>query len=274
MKDLEGKVAVVTGGGSGIGRGIVLALAEAGTHVVVADIDERAATAVAAEATALGPPAVGVLTDVTDLGSVEALAARAWDEFGAVHVLCNNAGVVLTQRLDDTTPAEWEWIRSINLDGVMHGLQTFLPRWKDQAGRKHIVNTASMAGMTAGPNLGAYNATKFAVVAISETLASELADQDVGVSVLCPGGVRTNIMANGIAQRPEGGAALRQLELATALVRMADPDDVGRLVRRAIEEDEFYIFTHPEFAPAVQHRFGRILASFERAAERQAPDGT
>jgi NAD(P)-dependent dehydrogenase (short-subunit alcohol dehydrogenase family) len=146
---------------------------------------------------------------------------------------------------------------------------TFLPRWDGQDGRKHVVNTASMAGMTSSPNLGAYNATKFAVVALSETLAAELVERDVGVSVLCPGGVRTNILANGAAQRPAGGGELRQLELATQLVRIADPEDVGRMVRRAIEDDELYIFTHPEFAPAVRSRLDRILKAFERATARE-----
>ena len=270
MKQLEGKTAVVTGGGSGIGRGTVLALAEAGMHVVVADIAEDAARTVADEASALGPRAVAVRTDVTTKASVEALADTAYEEFGAVHVLHNNAGVFVPQRIDKTTDAEWEWILSVNLDGVINGIQVFLPRLQAQDDDAHIVNTASMAGHLAGPNLGAYNASKFAVVAISETLATELAGTGIGVSILCPGGVQTNIFKHATELRPAGGAELQTIGLSGGLERMMDPMVVGRLVRTGIEEDELYIFTHPEFGVAVKMRYDNIIAAFERWTERRA----
>jgi NAD(P)-dependent dehydrogenase (short-subunit alcohol dehydrogenase family) len=270
MKDLGGKTAVVTGGGSGIGRGTVLALADAGMHVVVADIDQDAATAVADEASALGPRAIGTRTDVTDRSSVEALAAKAYEEFGAVHVLHNNAGVFVPQRIDKTTDAEWKWILSVNLDGVINGIQVFLPRLQEQTDDAHIVNTASMAGHLAGPNLGAYNASKFAVVAISETLAFELTGTGIGVSVLCPGGVQTNIFKAAMEQRPPGGAEMQTIGLGGNLERMMDPMTVGKLVRTGIEEDELYIFTHPEFGAAVQMRYDNIMQSFARWTERRA----
>ncbi len=270
MKDLGGKTAVVTGGGSGIGRGTVLALADAGMHVVVADIDQDAATAVADEASALGPRAIGTRTDVTDRSSVEALAAKAYEEFGAVHVLHNNAGVFVPQRIDQTTDAEWKWILSVNLDGVINGIQDFLPRLQEQADDAHIVNTASMAGHLAGPNHGAYNASKFAVVAISETLAFELTGTGIGVSVLCPGGVQTNIFKAAMEQRPPGGAEMQTIGLGGNLERMMDPMTVGKLVRTGIEEDELYIFTHPEFGAAVQMRYDNIMQSFARWTERRA----
>lgn len=263
MKELKDKVAVVTGGGSGIGRGTVMALAEAGMHVFVADIDEANASAVAAEATQLGPRSIGVRTDVTDLSSVQSLADRAWEEFGTVDVLHNNAGVVVFQRLDATTHAEWEWIVSVNLFGVVNGLLAFLPRMKADGGEKHIVNTASMAGMIPEVNIGAYNATKFAVVAISETLSKELSSEGIGVSVLCPGGVSTNIFANATAQRPAGGAEMRLVEMDPSLMRMVSPEEVGRLVRQAIVDDELYIFTHPEFEPFARQRFDGILGAFK-----------
>ena len=270
MRDLEGKTAVVTGGGSGIGEGTVLALAQAGMHVVVADIEEDAALAVAAKAAELGPRAIGVKTDVTDKSSVEALANTAYKEFGAVHVLHNNAGVAVFQRLDLTTDEEWKWILGVNLFGVVNGLQVFLPRMKEQDGDKHIVNTASMAGHLAGPHLGAYNASKFAVVAISETLHAELSGEGFGVSVLCPGGVRTNIFQHAVTQRPPGGAPMQSIGLSGGLEHMMDPLEVGRLVRRAIERNELYIFTHPEFVAPFKMRTQRILDAFEQAAERSA----
>lgn len=268
MKDLRGKVAVVTGAGSGIGRGTALALADAGMHVVVADIDEASATAVVDEVRANGVRALGVRTDVSDRSSVEALAESAWSEFGAVHVLHNNAGVALFLRLDAMTDVDWRWILSINLEGVVNGIQAFLPRMKTQEGEKHIVNTASMAGMIAGPVLGAYNATKFAVVAISETLREELAGEGIGVSVLCPGVVSTNIVANAIRDRPAGGAEMQMPDIDPATVRVVAPEDVGRLVRQAIEGNDLYIFTHPEFERLVRARFDRILSAFERTAQR------
>ena len=269
MKDLAGKVAVITGAGSGIGRGTAIALTEAGMHVVVADIDEASAKAVATE---LGGRAIAVRTDVADRDSVEALADAAYTEFGAVHVLHNNAGVALMMRLDTMKDVDWNWILSINLVGVVNGLQAFLPRMKQQDGEKHIVNTASMAGMFAPQTLGAYNATKFAVVAISETLREEVAAENIGVSVLCPGVVGTNIMQNTLRDRPPGGAEMQLPAIGPSdgetFRNVAMPEAVGRLVRDAIIDNEPYIFTHPELGAVAQARFDRIMAAFERASQR------
>ena len=271
MKDLAGKVAVVTGAAGGIGRGVALALADAGTNVVIADLNEAGAKAVAAEVAEKGVRSLAQGTDVTDGASVDALAAAAYAEFGAVHVLHNNAGVAAFARLDATTDADWRWMTSINIDGVVNGLQAFLPRMKAQDGEKHIVNTASLAGMVAGPGLGAYNATKFAVVAISETLRYELADEGFGVSVLCPGGVSTSIMENSRRQQPSGGtdAMLPTGGGDPGRMRMATPEEVGVLVRQGIVDNDLYIFTHPELKPIVRARFDRILAAFEKAAAAQ-----
>lgn len=270
MRDLKGKVAVVTGGGSGIGRGTVLALAEAGMHVCVSDIDVANAQSVADEAAALGVKSIAIRTDVTDAQSVRDLADAAWAEFGAVHVLHNNAGVVIFQQLSAMTDDEWKWILNVNVNGVVNGLQAFLPRLLEQEGRKHVVNTASMAGFTYAPSLGAYNASKAAVVAISETLHAELESQDVGVSVVCPGGVRTQIFANAVAQRPAGGFDMERISLEESVSRMLEPEHVGQLVRHAIENDWFYVFTHPEFAKTVRRRFDRVLDAFDQAKERDA----
>jgi NAD(P)-dependent dehydrogenase (short-subunit alcohol dehydrogenase family) len=269
MKDLAGKVAVVTGAGSGIGRGVAVALAEAGMKVVIADVDEASAKTVAGE---LGPPAIAVQTDVADRDSVESLADRAYGEFGAVHVLHNNAGVAIFLPVEQMTDDDWRFTFSVNLMGVVNGIQAFLPRLRAQGGEAHIVNTASMAGMIVGPGLAAYNATKFAVVAISETLRQELAGTGIGVSVLCPGVVATDLVRTTLRRRPLGGADMQLPNFDAvsdpALAKVLMPEDVGRMVRRAVEDDELYIFTHPEWGSRAKARFDNILAAFERAKER------
>ena len=271
MKDLAGKTAVVTGGGSGIGRGTVLALAEAGMNVIVADINEESASAVATE---VGTRALPVRADVADRDSVEALAERAYSEFGAVHVLHNNAGIALFIPIAEMKDIDWRWTLSINLEGVINGLQAFLPRMRAQDEEAHIVNTASMAGMLAGPRLGAYNASKFAVVAISETLRAEVAGEGIGVSVLCPGVVSTNIIQNTLRDRPAGGGDMNLGNFDGTALRGIAPEEVGQMVRHAIEHNEPYIFTHPEFEAMVRARFERILAGFEYAKARDGAGST
>lgn len=271
MKDLNGKVAVITGAGSGIGRGVALELATAGMHVVVSDIDEASAKSVADEVAALGVRSLAVTTDVGDRAVVESLADAAWSEFGAVHVLHNNAGFALFLLLESMSDADWRAILSTNLEGVVNGIQAFLPRMKTVEGEKHIVNTASMSGLIAGSPLGAYNATKFAVVALSETLRAEVERYDIGVSVLCPGVVSTNIIANSVRVRPGAAADVDAFgggNVDASSLRVLTPEDVGRIVRRGIEDNELYIFTHPEFEVGVRARFQRILDAFERAAHQ------
>ena len=267
MQELNGKTAVITGGGSGIGEGTAHALADAGMNIVIADINPETGGKVAADLGAKGAKAIAVTADVVDPASVEALADAAYGEFGGVHVLHNNAGVGIFARIDETSAEEWKWTLDINLWGVINGIQTFLPRMKAQGGEAHIVNTASLAGMLAGPMLGAYNASKFAVVAISETLRYELAPQQIGVSVLCPGGVSTNIFRNSFSRRPMQGGGLGA-DTGTSDMRMADPMDVGRMVRWGIETNDCYIFTHPELKATLRHRFDRIMDGFDRAAAR------
>ena len=271
MKELSGKTALITGGGSGIGEGTAHALADAGMNIVVADINEETANKVAADLIGKGATAVAVAADVASRESVESLADAAFDAFGGVHVLHNNAGVGIFSRIDETSDEEWRWILDINLYGVINGIEVFVPRLQSQGGEAHIVNTASLAGMLAGPMLGAYNASKFAVVAISETLRYELAPQGIGVSVLCPGGVSTNIMRNSFARRPIG--ADRSDAPNGGGMRMVDPMAVGRMVRHGIETNECYIFTHPELKGAVRHRFDRIMSGFDRAEERDKIGG-
>jgi NAD(P)-dependent dehydrogenase (short-subunit alcohol dehydrogenase family) len=274
MKELRGKVAVITGSGSGIGRGTALALADAGMHIVVADIDEGSARNVADEVEARGVQALVVATDVRYRAATEALADSAYSQFGAVHVLHNNAGVCFFSRIHETSDEDWSWMLSINLQGVINGLQAFLPRMKSAGDESHIVNTASMSGMLSSPGLGTYSATKFAVVTISETLRAELAADRIGVSVLCPGAVNTNLLRGSAKQRPGGtspgtsGRRLGSRPEEQGPMRLADPEDVGRMVLLAIENNEPYIFTHPEMKAAVSARFDRILAAFDEVAIR------
>ena len=272
MKELRNRVAVVTGGGSGIGRGIALAFADAGTHTVIADIDAPAAEKVAAEVRERGVRALPVHTDVMELVSVRELAKRTYAEFGEAHILCNNAGVGVGGPLDEMTPEDWEWVIAVNLRGVANGLMAFLPRFKAQAGETHVVNTASMAGLLPVENLGVYVATKYAVVGLSETLRIEGAGYGLGVSVLCPGLVKTRIL-EGHRNRPEalGGSRRRVLsEVGEARLQAEgmDPLDVGRAVVRAVERNELYVLTHPGAKTTTQTRFDEILASFDRASRQ------
>ena len=195
MKDLSGKVAVVTGGASGIGRALAERFVAEGMRLVLADIEEKALAGAAEELGAAGATVVPVVTDVSKEASVMALADRAYAELGAVHVLCNNAGVATGGLSWELTEADWQWTLGVNLWGVIHGVRAFVPRMIAGGDDGHVVNTASMAGLLSAPFMGPYNASKFAVVTISEVLHHELAmtGAKVKVSVLCPGFVATQI---------------------------------------------------------------------------------
>ena len=272
MENLAGKVAVVTGGGSGIGRGMALAFAEAGAHVVVADLEAEAAEAVAAEVEAQGVRSLAVRTDVSQRAALETLAEKTFAELGAAHVLCNNAGVSVFGPIDEASDDDWRWVLSVNLEGVIHGVQAFVPRLKRQGQGGHIVNTASMAGHMIAPGLGVYCTTKFAVVGLSEALRVELGLQGIGVSVLCPGPVKTRIM-EAARNRPAelGGPQLPPPGGNEVLDQMGiDPLDVGRMVRAAIERDDLYIFTHPELRNFVEARAQQIANAFDAETARRA----
>ena len=272
FRELEGKTAVVTGGASGMGKGIARQLIARGMHVVIADIEKDALYASAAE---LGAQAV--LTDVSDLASVRALAAEVCRRFGTVHVVCNNAGIGPFARIADLTIEDWRWMLDVNLWGVIHGISVFLPILRGNAHGGHIVNTASVGGLVTMPGLGAYAVTKHAVVALSETLAQELEQEQsrVGVTVLCPGPTRTNIKASSRNRPPaRGTGGLTDVDLEKsefgASARWLSPDDVGRIVVAAIVRGDLYAFTHPEQLGVVEQRFKRILEA-GRAAALEAP---
>lgn len=268
LKDLSGKVAVVTGGASGIGKGIAQRLLAKGMRVVIADIEQTALDRTAAE---IG--ATAVHADVSSLESVRALRDKVYGKFGGIHLVCNNAGVGSVARIAEMTASDWKWLLEVNLWGVIHGVSVFLPDLLANTDGGHIVNTASMGGLATIPTLGGYAVTKFAVVALSETLAQELAEAraKVGVTVLCPGPVRTNIKSstrNRPSSLPEGALADSDLESSAAGARMRwlNPEDVGDVVVRAIGRGDFYAFTHPEMASLVEARHRQIEAAFQAQA--------
>ncbi len=274
LPDLGGKVAVVTGGASGIGKGIATQLIAEGARVIIADIQRDALAATAAEIGA----ALAVPVDVSDPASVDALAGQVLETFGAVHVVCNNAGIGPLAPVADLTLDDWRWMIGVNLWGVIHGVHTFLPILKRNRDGGHIVNTASMAGLVAGPRLGAYAAAKFGVVGLTEVLAAELAADNsrVGVSVLCPGTVHTNIgnsSRNRPADLPDAGFKDIDIELEdNPRYRWIYPVDAGAVVVRAIKRGDLYALTHPDWYPMVAERHAAIAAAFrEQEALRQQP---
>ncbi len=266
MEDLHGKVAVITGGASGIGRAVARRAAADGMRVVVADIEEGPLKQAVGELTSEGAEAIGVVTDVSDATAVRSLRDAALDRFGAVHLVHNNAGIGLGGPIWEVTEEDWRWILGVNLWGVVHGVATFVPLMIEQ-GEGHVVNTASIAGLASAAFLGPYNATKHAVVAISETLYKDLQalSAPVGVSVLCPGFVQTRI-AESDRNRPawapdrEGGGAA---ELRGAVQEMVDagipPETVADRVVDAVRTNTFYILTHPELTVAIETRFEDIV---------------
>lgn len=272
MQDLAGKVAFVTGGASGIGLAMVRSFAGAGMKVVVADIEQQALDAVAEEFQDSNADIHTVRVDVTDRESFAAAANEAEEVFGRIHVLCNNAGVVIFGGLANLDYKDWDWVTSVNTNGVVNGIREILPRIQRHGEGGHVVNTASMAGVTSMPGLGIYNASKWAVVALSETLRKELEETGVGVSVLCPGGVATNI---GSAERNRPGelkgetnraSSLSGVDLSalSALSDALDPSVVGDMVLEAVQSNDAYIFTHPDWESMSDERFSALKTSFDR----------
>jgi NAD(P)-dependent dehydrogenase (short-subunit alcohol dehydrogenase family) len=252
-------VGVVTGGASGIGRALAEGLAGEGMKVVVADLDASGLEAAVVALRGKGAEALAVPTDVTDAGQVQALADRAFGAFGAVHVLCNNAGVALWGGLESATLQDWQWVLGVNLWGVIHGLHAFLPRMIGQGQGGHVLNTASMAGLIASQGLGVYNTSKYAVVGLSETLARDLRPYGIGVSVLCPMGVNTRIRASE-RSRP---AALRNTTSAPVdpvelMGRTLPAEDVARRAIAAIRANDLYVITHEEGLEPLRRRFQRL----------------
>jgi NAD(P)-dependent dehydrogenase (short-subunit alcohol dehydrogenase family) len=259
--DVRDKVAVITGGASGIGLGMARAFAGAGAKLVLADIEQAPLDRAVQELTGAGCAAVGVRTDVSKLVDVEALASATLDTYGAVHVLCNNAGVGTAAPIGQTSLADWEWTLGIDLWGPIYGVKTFLPLIERQ-GEGHINSTASMAGLIATASLGAYNVAKHGVVALMASLERDLrvAKSAVKASVLCPGPINTNIVSSD-RNRPADSAAEHVVTaqgerfwsmLTESLAQGMDPDEVGRLVLDAVTSGRFWVLTHPRMLDVVR----------------------
>src|SRR4051812_24834419 len=272
MQNLRGKTAFVTGGASGIGLALGQAFAQAGMRVMLADIETDALAKAVEKMRGFGSDVRGIACDVSDPVAVEYAAKETYASFGNVHVVCNNAGVAGGSGIDDISLDTWRWVLDVNVMGVLHGIRTFLPHIRSHGEGGHFVNTASMAGLNSGMGLSPYSASKFAVVNMSEGLARQVAPFGIGVTVLCPGFVRTRIAESrrnrprrygdpGEAPDPASAAgrlAARQAELGRSGL---DPAQVAAQVLAAIREDALYVFTHPgaEWRAELAERFEAIL---------------
>jgi NAD(P)-dependent dehydrogenase (short-subunit alcohol dehydrogenase family) len=269
MRELKGKVAVVTGAASGIGRAMAHRFAREGMRLVVADVEEKPLADARAAVAAVGAEAIAVTTDVSNRWQVDALARRTFDAFGAAHVLCNNAGVVGGGLTWEVPQSDWDWVVGVNMWGVLYGLRAFVPRMIAQ-GEGHVVNIASIAGIISAPFFAPYCATKHAVVAISECLHHDLslaAGGKVKVSVVCPAWVKTNI-ADAVRNRPASPSratgAAPQGAMFDGLLRSAvdggiEPSEVAEQVLAAIVNERFWVLTHPKTKKAVERHMRDIV---------------
>jgi NAD(P)-dependent dehydrogenase (short-subunit alcohol dehydrogenase family) len=270
MQDLAGKVAVITGAASGIGLAVSRRLGADGMRVMMADVEQPALAAAARDLAAEGIEVASTVTDVSDADSVDALARATLARFGAFHVVCNNAGVSRGGPAWDVPLPMWKWIVDVNLFGIVHGIRSFVPQLIAQ-GEGHVINTASMGGLIAGPWMSPYHATKYAAIGVSESLSHELTalGSPVGVSVLCPGSVRTRIhqayrnwpARYGPWQAPQDPPGLAEWRRASSATIEAgtDPAEIATAVRDAITDNRFWVLTHPEFGQLVLDKCSRIL---------------
>ena len=259
MDELAGRTAVVTGAASGIGLALAERFAAEGMRIVMADVDQARVEEVASRL-AKGADVLAVRVDVSSYDEVERLAARTAAQFGAVHLLCNNAGVQMLGPAWELELEEWRWMVDINLWGVIHGIRAFVPAMVEHGARGHVVNTASVGGLVTFPGMAMYAATKAAVVALSEALHHDLGDRgaQIGVSVLCPGPVVSELRERSAALRP-GGEDGRPVESVSHVPRMP-ASDVADLVVDAVLNDRFWVLTHPEYAGLVTERAEGIPA--------------
>jgi NAD(P)-dependent dehydrogenase (short-subunit alcohol dehydrogenase family) len=271
MKEFKDKVALVTGAASGIGFALADRFASVGMKVVLSDIEPVALAAAEKSLKAKGAPVLAVQCDVSKAADVEALATQAYEKFGAVHVLCNNAGVGIGGLSWEHSLEDWQWVLGVNLWGVIHGIATFLPRMIAQETEGHVVNTASVAGLISSPYMAVYQATKHAVVSMTESLKMELdmTGSKLSASVLCPGFVATKI-SDSERNRPAGlkgpaeAVETTQQEMIRELARQQvaagiKPAEVAEMVLEAIRDDRFYVITHPRFRKLIRLRMENIV---------------
>jgi NAD(P)-dependent dehydrogenase (short-subunit alcohol dehydrogenase family) len=284
MQDLKGRTAFVTGAGSGVGHGISLALAKEGVHVAVADLHEQSARRVAEEIVAKGGAAFPVQVDVTSPSSLEAAAESVVARTGAVHLLCNNAGVMPAPGPSAAhRPEDWEYVFSVNVFGVANGVRAFLPHLRRSAPDAHIVNTASLGGLFVvdGPSLGIYLSSKYACVGYSECLRDELVSERIGVSILCPGMVASDLPRTSARNRPErygtqpdpttDPATDADLDDMTRDRRTISPEQAGEIMIRGIRDDCLYIVTHPDAKKHLEGRVDELLKDFAWAERWASP---
>jgi len=270
MKDFQGKVAVITGGASGLGRAMAERFAREGMSIVLADVEPNALAKAEAEMKAAGAKVIGVRTDVSNAIEVEALAQKTLAAFGGVHLLANNAGVAEGGKVWENTVADWEWVLGVNIWGVIHGVRVFTPIMLKQQSEGHIINTASVAGLISPPGMGIYCVSKHAVVTLSECLHHDLAQQTdkLKCSVLCPAYVPTGIADSG-RNRPADLNETRQksaadLALDASLKKAVQSGklsaaDVAQKVYEAVRDERFYILTHPKIKASIQWRMEDVL---------------
>jgi len=278
MKDLAGKTAFVTGAASGIGFGIASALAQAGVKVMLCDIEEAALAAALEKLRLTNADIEGVRADISLKGELAAAAEATLARYGKVHILVNNAGVGGGGPYGMWSDAAWDWTLGVNLRAVVWGIEIFGPLIERHGEGGHIVSTASIAGLVSNGS-GAYNVSKYGVVALSEGLRLELAPRGIGVSVLCPGFIRTQIVDSGrnlperfagkVGRPPATGPVAERIKFIRDRVAQGiDPLYVGELVREGIENDWPYIFTDCEFEPLIEARFAEIKRGFDRIRDR------
>jgi NAD(P)-dependent dehydrogenase (short-subunit alcohol dehydrogenase family) len=277
MQDFNGKTAFVTGGASGIGFALAKAFLQAGMNVMLADIEESALGRALAALAIYDNRLAGTVLDVSLSAAYETAAEETLTRFGKVHVLCNNAGVSRAGPVDQIAASDWDWVWGVNFGGTVTGIRTFLPHIKAHGEGGHVVNTASMSGLIGTALAGVYASTKFAIVGLSEALADELKGSTIGVSVLCPASVRTNMPMNGRNRPARFGGGLDILADPSLAERNArflannaaglDPDRVASMVLRAIRENRLYIVTDPSRRSAVEARHGRLMAAFDASED-------
>jgi NAD(P)-dependent dehydrogenase (short-subunit alcohol dehydrogenase family) len=270
MRNLRGKSALVTGAANGIGLGICRALARAGVDIALADIEQASLERARAEIASLGVAAIALRVDVSDNDAVERAAGELRAAFPKLHILVNNAGITFAgSPLLGVTQPQWDWIFGVNVFGALNCLRAVVPLIREHGEGGHIVNTASIGGLQVNPELrnGPYAMTKYAVVAMSETLALDLDGSGIGVSVFCPALVATTLLRSS-ERRParfggpsEAPPAMRNRAMPTEAIT---PDAAGARVLRAIQEDEFFVFTHPETRAWIERRHRRLLDGFDR----------
>ena len=268
MQEFLGRTAVITGGASGIGLGMARSFAGRGMQLVLADLDEALLKAAEKEFSEAGTSVVCQVCDVSKLEDVERLAEVTMDRFGAVHVVCSNAGVGIPTSARNVKLADWEWIINVDLWGPIYAVKTFLPLIEEQ-GVGHINATSSMAGLISSQMMGAYNVAKHGVVALMAAVERELRAKksNVRASVLCPGPINTNISRHSVDFRPGRGKPKGDSEKAgklagniqAALEQGMHPDEVGELVANAVEQEKFWILTHPHWSKTVQKQLDAMV---------------